>query len=355
MIHQTNSLNEILLSSAASALKKQNKDGAFDPGRNGPWNDSDTPVRNTANWLKVMLYCYQLSGADEFRCSAMKSFNYLQSGAARPLGCLYLCRNNKSRTNGLIGQAWVIEALLSYFEVMGDEEAFESAHSCFMAHGFDNESKLWLSMDLTGRSGRVNTTLNQQIWFAAVGSDLGRYSPGAKLIVEAWMERFPQRISLYRDGVIVHRVACEGLYDKTKAMFANIFNAPMRELSIGYHSFNLAGLSRIRANCPDWFFWDDPVFIKSLNVVVDSAYLKNLEANRYSWAYNVAGFEIALALHSFSDKLDFPVSDLISGFLSAQLERTYCSESALLGKGSVDEATLSSRIYESIPLARRGY
>ena len=78
-------------------------------GHNGPRFDIDTPLRNTAHWAITFLRSFQLSKDDIFINAARKSLEYISSHSRRSNGAFF-CRNSimKDKSNGLIGQAWVI-------------------------------------------------------------------------------------------------------------------------------------------------------------------------------------------------------------------------------------------------------
>ena len=74
---------------------------------------TETPVRNTAHWLITMLKAYEISNETKFKDSAWRAVQYLLSPSARPMNATFFCRTNpeKDFCNGLVGQAWIIEAL----------------------------------------------------------------------------------------------------------------------------------------------------------------------------------------------------------------------------------------------------
>ena len=105
---------ELLIKSARKGLEILDKDsGAFPPGENGPHKQITTPVRNTAHWVKILLYGYKTTGDNVFLLAAIKSLEYLLSDDVRPGGYTYINRDYKNgdKCNGVIGQAWPIEAL----------------------------------------------------------------------------------------------------------------------------------------------------------------------------------------------------------------------------------------------------
>jgi hypothetical protein len=102
-----------LLKSVVDGNLMQQKDGSFPSGHNGPHGDEETPVRNTSHALYILCWLVD-SGFDEYKDKANLAVDYLLSKQARPMGSSFWCRSNpeKDFNNGLVGQAWVFEALL---------------------------------------------------------------------------------------------------------------------------------------------------------------------------------------------------------------------------------------------------
>ena len=50
-IENLNNVQTIFLDSCKRALKLQNPKGEMPAGHNGPYQDPETPIRNTAHWI----------------------------------------------------------------------------------------------------------------------------------------------------------------------------------------------------------------------------------------------------------------------------------------------------------------
>jgi len=77
-------LYECLTKSAIKALSLQQKDGSMPAGHNGPYNDLETPVRNTGHWLMTFLKVYEITKEIRFLNAATKALCYLLSKQVRP-------------------------------------------------------------------------------------------------------------------------------------------------------------------------------------------------------------------------------------------------------------------------------
>ena len=85
----------------------------FNGGHNGPYNDSETPVRNKGHWLIIFSKCFELTGKQIYLDTVRKLAEYLVSKESRPYGYSFHHRLKevKDKCNGLIGQAWTFAAL----------------------------------------------------------------------------------------------------------------------------------------------------------------------------------------------------------------------------------------------------
>ena len=79
---------------------------------------------------------------------------------------------------------------------------------------------------------------------------------------------------------------------------------------------------------------------------------KTLIHNRYGYAYNPPGFEIAFALLTF--KKFFPssidIDRLASHWVSKQIDRCYNFKTKMMGNNTEDPEILSARLYEATRL-----
>lgn len=138
-------LGVLLVKSANEALRKQNSNEAMPAGQNGPYGDAETPVRNTAHWLFSFCRLYKRTQNKVFYEAAQKAADYLLSSEARPMGASFWCRKNpeKDFCNGVMGQAWVIEALVEAARVLKRQECYRLAEEVFLLHPWDGMRCLW--------------------------------------------------------------------------------------------------------------------------------------------------------------------------------------------------------------------
>jgi hypothetical protein len=352
-------LSEVLVESAEAALRLQRPDGSLPAGFNGPYGDPETPVRTTAHWLITFLKIHEVSGSPRFREAAGRAADFLASPVQRPASATFLCRRNprKDLCNGLIGQAWAIEALLRAGEILG-ERYRRLAAEVFELHPFDDELGLWRIVHVDGRPGPIDGTFNHQLWFAAAGGLLDGAPRGPiGRRVHRFLDCARTHLRLARSGRIRHSVLLPGAphtRSGPRRWAGAVRSAPGRFLTqrhrrrreIGYHAFNLHALARLRQRIPLHPLWRDARLGALLRYLGLDEYLRGLERNEYAYVYNPVGFEVALALQVFAPA-DAATAGLDAWWVARQLERTYDRDRRLMDRGTIDPPTLAASLYEA--------
>ncbi len=349
-------LYEIVIRSAKVALKKQRIDGSMPAGRNGPWNNKDTPVRNTANWLKVFIFAYQQTDEQKFLSASHKAANYLLSPVARPHKSTFIYRTYppKNLMNGLVGQAWVIEALLVAGHKLKRNDLLRVAEEVFLMHPFNAKKGLWYKREIDGRVLHFNYVFNHQLWFAAIGSMFNKeLYAGIHDQVNCFLKNLDHIINVHDTGMINHfmRVMPTNV-GEAKYLIHNLIKSIFKKnnvhpsLAIGYHQFNVYGFGILKENYPDALFWKSNNFQKIVEYMMSDEYKRALENNKYGFPYNVAGIEVAFALQTFIKNSN----GLQQKWLNEQIRRHYNLKTDLMDQNTDDPETLSARIYEAIRL-----
>ncbi len=362
-----------------AGLGLQGRDGAFPGGRNGPHRDVETPVRATSHWIQTLLKAHETTRQPALRDAAARAAAYLTGSAVRPHGATFWCRTNagKSSCNGLIGQAWVIEALDAAADSLEESRYRGLAGEIFELHPFEPAEGLWRIVDIDGRPGPIDRTFNHQVWFAAAAALLDATPTGTiGRQVHGFLDAVTKRhLRVAPSGRIVHRMAgpaasppgessgrrrVAGVLNPrfgARRVAQSLFWTARRwadrprqiRLAVGYHAFNLHGLALIRQRVPAHPLWTTPRFRAALRFVNDDAYVRALERNVYGYPYNPVGFEVAFALQAFGapDASDHR-SD--AWWVARQLSRTYDWTTGLLTRGTDDPVTLAARLYEACRL-----
>lgn len=355
-------LSDIIMQISRAAIQLQRDDGSFPGGCNGPYNDSETPVRNTAHWLITLLKAFEISGEPDFIDSARRAVHYLLSPSSRPMNATFFCRTNpeKDFCNGVMGQAWVIEALAMAGMKLNDPRCIDVARNVFMLHPFDHEAGLWRRVNVDGSYNTFDMTFNHQLWFAAAGSLIEKDSDNPiNSKIKRFMERLSEsHMSIDQSGRIIHTISrpspkASGS-GKWRAFLcrnkgSNNTSNQMASKEIGYHAFNMYAFSMLRQQIPDLPFWKSSKFLTALNFIDKEEFVSGLENSIYGYPYNPPGFEAAFTIQEFSSNLSFSRSR--EWWVAQQLHRSYDSETKMLSRSTEDEKTLTARFYEATRLA----
>ena len=347
-------LRSLILRAAKEALENQSPRGSFPAGHNGPYYDSETPVRNTAYWLYTLSWLCA-NGFEEFCSPACLAARYLLSAEARPMGAAFWCRTNpeKDFSNGLVGQAWVAEALLYASKALDDLRLRNAALEVLRRHKWSSKYRAWHILNVDGSYGPLLESFNQQLWFAALAA---RADPQDELKEHAksFLGLHIPGVKTYRDNVIFHQSSIKTIKATRspkmrdlatvgfRALMAPIRFSDERVRSIGYHSFIMVALSYLKDSFPGHPIWQSRKLQKLLSVAVDSRHIELCKDNKYCFSYNPVGFEYAYSLAAFGR------SSECSPWLGRQLERYELSASRIRLPTAHDEMTGLARIYEGV-------
>lgn len=358
------SLNEYMIASAKHALSIQQPNGTIPAGHNGPWQKIDTPVRTTAHWAVTFAHAYHLTGTPEFKNAAKKACDYLNGREARPSEDVFYCRENgNDKSNGLIGQAWAVEPLLKIGFQYGEESYIETALDVLNKHPYCEKRHGWKRVDLGGKELSYATTINQQIWFAAMALQAGNADSQLKDKAMDFLNYFPKNVEFIKSGLIKHRYnPCLSRLHRLKRNIRRVTafhqqdEQDLLELSNGYLSFILYGLAMIENILPkeeslqkrkEYRAFLHPVF----QYAVTHLRLDQMQENRFAWAYNPTGIELAFALQTFRDiGLSESNDNSIHKWLKNQFINHASYNPPMMNRNTSDPAILSSRLYEATVL-----
>ena len=177
-------------------------------GRNGPYDNPETHIRNTGHWISTWSKAYRTVGDEVFRQAGARALAYILSTARdrRPRSNLEFRTAGQDRCNGVIGAAWMIESLTDAYAWLGDASALQLAMDLHEVHPFDSALGLWQSVDSNGDIQSFDATFNHQLWFAAGAARLGEHSGHARSQIEVFLDRLDEPLVLDEDGQVAHRI-----------------------------------------------------------------------------------------------------------------------------------------------------
>jgi hypothetical protein len=354
-------LHSLILASAEAALTLQSVAGSMPSGHNGPYFDPETPVRNTAHWLITFLKAHKISGDQIYLEAARRAIAFLHSQDARPMGASFWLRKNpqKDFCNGLIGQAWIIEALAIVAKYLGDDASHHLAETVFLQHPFTERLGLWCRINVDGSYLPLDMTFNHQLWFAAAGSLLLPTQDIRVLErIRHFLDTVSQNITVYPNGLIRHPLTLDQskvgqikrfsklVHDSLVLSKEELERDELYDKSLGYHSYNLYGFALLKEQFPDHAFWKSKKFMQMLAYVELSEYFKGLEGNKYGYPFNPSGFEVAFALDVFKRDSE----EKQAWWVSEQMRRCFNFSTNMLMSKSEDSITQAARFYEATRL-----
>lgn len=348
---KSTNLFDIIYKSAKKAIALQHENGSMPPGHNGPYFDTETSIRNTSHWLVTFSKIYQITTEELFRSAATKAAKFLISSEARPNNATFYHRNvsSKDRCNGLMGQAWTIEALTEASKPLKMPQLIKVAEEVFLMHPFNSELGLWNRVEIDGKKLSIDNTFNHQLWFAAAGSLLSKYrNQEINEYVLSFLNRINDNFLLYSDGLVYHLIKKSGFKQKVKNSLRFLLkyrksDKALKYKAVGYHSFNMYAFSIIYNVYPDHFFWNTSSFKKTLSYMLSKKYENLLEENKYGFPYNPPGFEVSFAIETFLKKENF----LVEKWIGKQINKCFNFEDYMMNLNTKDPLTSSARLYEA--------
>ena len=346
----------------------------FQPGHNGPYNDSETPVRNKGHWLIIFSKCFELTGKQIYLDTVRKLAEYLVSKESRPYGYSFHHRLKevKDKCNGLIGQAWTFAALAHASLVTENPKFAELAEEVFFQHRFNPECGLWNRMEIDGNIESIDSTFNHQLWFAACASILisSRRNEIYRRII-SFLDALSENLTVLDNGLICHPIENQLRGNKfdlsqisnLKKLKNNVFqimgirnsknydqikdkNDRMIYKSIGYHQFNIYAFAMLKETIPEHSFWQSPEFGRSVDYLLSDEFKNGISDNIYGFPYNPPGFEIPYSLSVLTDMSESELVKISSWWVNEQFRRCYNSETWMMDRNTEDPLTHTARIYE---------
>ena len=324
------------------------------PGHNGPYNDPETPVRTTSHWLITFLKTYEITGEQKYREAAERAAQYLLSGEHRPHNATFWClKSSKNHpSNGLIGQAWVIEALTYAADKLDMQKCYKLAETLFLLHPWDTQKKAWRKVHINGSIDIFDYTFNHQLWFAAAASLL-KNTPEAQERSKVFADNLNKHMRLYKTGVIKHLnpYFIGRMIDLPKAPLKLMYFYGLHRnyyylKAAGYHGFNLYALSILKKSFHSIQLPASISLQKLFSPIQEKLFISELDRSPYSYPYNPAGIEIAYALETFYPDRVGQVKE----WLHLQFSKTWDEQHDMMWKNSADPTTNAARIYEGVRL-----
>lgn len=341
-------------------------------GINGPYDDSETPVRNLSHLAIICSIEVLKYGHEEYIPVLKKIGADILNRKGRDNLWIMREKATKDQCNGVIGHAWLNEAFIYLYRTLQDEVYIDEAMTVSRQHEFNQKIGLWKRPT----DGIVDYTMNHQLWYAATLAELNEIVKDVELSrqLDRFMEMLPHNLEVNRNGRIrhsatMHESAKETLKQKVKNFLSDIHekqNKPsMAYKEAGYHVFNLFALARLYRVKKDSPFWRNERFKRSIDYIINrecffvglenpsvelDASLKNhitdkeeKSINIYGYPYNVPGFEVAYVAETFKNLIP---TEIVDRCLVKQMHYTFDASKGFFGNRCHDKQTINYRVYE---------
>ncbi len=342
-------------------------------GHNGPHGHPDTAVRNTSHYLIIYSYLYKQTGEERYLLICQRFVEYLigmqkqsKSGAIQ---CML--SDKFDRLNGLIGQGWVIEALIYYYDISHDINCLECAKKIFYSQLYDWDLHLWHRIELDGRDIDVDPTYNHHVWFAACSyklAELCKDDTIDKMIVDFLTHGAERDFKVYEsDGILHHHVSVNRPIMKSgkrKAFIKKILS-PIRFINpkkldpkymeYAYHLFDFYGFCILKEKYGHLPLFSSEAYRKAEACVNNIDYINRKNGvdkyldrgnpfNVYGYSYNSLSFEYPYVAKSCG----FEIGDTSRKLFDIQKRLMWDKSTELFSKNQPDIETWNARTYEII-------
>lgn len=237
-------LQDILLAESRRVAVEFIRSKRMRAGANGSYGDPETPLRNTAHWLYSFCRSYVTSGDGIFKEAAELSSGQLRDAISLFNGSVNVrLSSTKDSSNGVLGQAHLIEGLWCAWTSLGDNLARDVALSLADRHPFDHRNKCWHRISPTGKAMSPDFTFNHQLYYAAVIAFLREDSSHASSTLNCFLAGLDDTFLIYADGFVKHNIPNRS----TPSSLAKHFVAEAKRTRFGskrskeynYHTYNM--------------------------------------------------------------------------------------------------------------------
>ncbi|MCQ2548468.1 MAG: hypothetical protein MJ134_00365 [Lachnospiraceae bacterium] len=352
-------IENVILDMANNKIQYIKSNGCVAPGHNGPYNDTERPLRNSAHWICTYSYLYRKTANELYKEMVqiladylLKSDNYSENGTV-------IYRDNKlsDYTNGIIGPAWIIEGLIEAAKILHDDKYYIKAKALFKLEVFDEKLKLWKIVDVDNKIVSIDYVYNHQLWFAAAGSLICDYRYDADIDndINLFLDNYKKNLIVQPSGLLYHQVN----YDYSKGGYLKKYIkgvlcdfsvgkqlASQNELQRGYQLFDLYGLAVLYERYSAKEIFRDKRIKKAVKYAVNKRNIKRLISkgiNKYGFPYNSPGYEYGYVAYTLLKE----VSQETEAYLyETILQYFYDPDKKGMYRNTADPETLSARIYE---------
>lgn len=368
---------DIIYNIANLKLGEVKSNGFILPGHNGPYHNHELPLRNSSHWIITYSYLYKITNESKYLDAVKKLADYIILPKNFGKNCCAIIRTDKrfDKTNGLIGQAWVIEGLLHAYLLLQDSKYLRCASSIFYSQYFDENLKFWIVNDIDGMQ-HFDLIFNHQLWFAAIGAKLASVKKDNYIYscVSSFLDMAESKyFNVHENGCCIHYMNYELLGDNLKIesnferihkihsllyhpikTLVNKLNYKKRidltnEIEIGYHLFDLYGFALLYQNFSEHHIFRSNKLNRAKQYITSNSFISKIDkskvcsVNQFSYGYNSPAFEFPFVNYVLNGADDNRINKKLFDY---QIQYTFDKELVSFCRNVSDSRTLDARIYE---------
>lgn len=344
--------------------------GYATPGNNGPHGHLDTPVRNTSHYLVIYGYLYKKTLNEKYLEICKKFADFLCTEQSKSISGAIQCmiHNDFDYLNGLIGQAWAVEGLLYFYDIIQDVKYLDAAYNIYCSQIYDYKLHLWHRIELDGTDLGVDYTYNHNVWFAACGFKLAELKGDSEInsqIIDFLTHGTKRDFRTYKNGLLKHTIGLRNMSNKENIKkIIKILCTPVRKLyprkldlhyiEYAYHIFDMYAFEILKEKYGYLDLFSTSKFKKAEELAcnLDWYNRKNIQKksfNVFSYSYNSPAFEIPYVCLA-SKKLE---TEVIDTAFEISKKLMYCDESKMFTKDNYDVELFNARCYEIVRYLER--
>jgi hypothetical protein len=349
-------------------------------GHNGPYKDVETGVRAQAHLIVLLSNLDKSKQSTESLALVGKLVSDLLNSPHRLDTIVFNQRTKpgKDEVNGVIGIAWIMEAMCCAYEVYKNQEAKAFLEKAEDGLRFNTKRGLWYRPVLKDSKyyNTIDETFNHQLWLAYA---LVYKSAVLKQEVSANVATFFKKLNglmkVHGSGMVKHAIVNASTPQlQARHILKSAkdgFNALLKGKSFkykeyGYHLFNMFAFARMVDLGYGSLFSTTPAYVQAKKFCLSQTLYQELitnkdntdfymqgkdsglEYNRYGLPYNVAGFEFLYVNHALELGAD---KQLQQKYFDAQLNCYGLIEYMKKGTGNYTTEDLPNLMLRSYELS----
>lgn len=333
-------------------------------GHNGPYIHPETPIRNTCHVIVMINNSIEFIKNDELRSQFSDALNCFLRYLINNLYLLdkqFIHRGlGTDSCNGVIGDAWVIEALSIQNQWIEDEVGFQKNSLLKIIVDrlkFNRKGQFAYRFDALKGKMSADFTFNHQLWLAAsIADSLNCIELDDNIVLN-----FPKKF-LNASCQFAFKTRSKGLvnhlyYGSSFKNLINRFFYSKAELlnpskvdykERGYHLFNAFAFAKLYLVFPEHEFFSTSSFLNCIKYI-NSDFIENLdqENNKYGCLYNNYAFELPFIYYAFKGSFSFDMSESeMLLLIKKSLDESWSESEKAFVNNELDIMTHMARVYE---------